>query len=442
VAEHAHLFSPSASKGWLKCAGRSVLEAAFPDAYNPASDGGTAEHLIARLVLTEDPEWPAAIRAIGTEVPVHSPGESARFVRFTQEMAERTQDYIDTMRAIARGKLFRVEHRVDFRAFLGVEDLEDEGFGTADFLVLSPMQSGGFELGIYDYKSGWIKVDPVNNSQGMLYALGALHEFEMSHDIRQVRIGIFQPKHGGLSEWVVPLEDLMVFAEYAKTRAAEVLRATTAHALIPDAQAQVAWEDIYLHPNPNEDDCRFCKATAVCPAMQAKVNETISAGFDDVKENPPLFQGEFQDDDAALAAKMDAAGMIEGWIKAVRAEVERRLLAGLVVPGWGLELGREGRREWSDPEAAEEMLRKKFRLTVEQSYDMQVISPTSAEKLLKTKNKSGRAMLLSKKQWEAMQENIIRSPASPSVKPASAIKTPYVPPGSLPPADDFETIEE
>jgi len=231
---------------------------------------------------------------------------------------------------------------------------------------------------------------------------------------------------------------LAEFAAFAKDRAKKVEAAVEYF----DKMEHATWEKVYLHPDPNEEDCRFCRAMATCPAMARKVQETVGADFEVVVvegskpiENVALYP------EATLSVKMSATGLLEDWIKAVRAETERRLLAGKAVPGWGLELGREGPRKWTDAEKAEELLRAKFRLTVEQSYDMKVISPTTAEKLLKTKAKNGKKMLINDRQWKLLQGLIERSPPSPSVKPAAAIKTPYVP-GDQTPVDEFSAVDE
>jgi hypothetical protein len=414
---HARL-SPSSSKGWLKCAGRITLEAAFPNTSNTASDEGTAMHTVAKMCLTE--HWPAS-KAIGTKVPVHALGELTRVVVFTEEMAELTQGYVDTVRALGVGNLMLIEHRVDFSGYVDVPGQ----FGTADCIILTPLDGGGFEMFVIDLKTGWVLVDPENNSQGMLYALGALAELEMAYDIRSVRIGIYQPKHGGMREWTLSTDALMCFADIAKTAALRVEDAAITHAGLIDAGEGIdAWASAYLHPDPNEEDCRFCRAMATCPAMARKVLESLDrSAFSEVVEMVPPALGRYDD---SLSAKMSATGMIEDWIKAVRAEVERRLLAGQAVEGWGLELGREGARKWTDTEAAETMLRKTFRLKIEDAFDLSLKSPTSVEKMTKATAEAPAA--IGAKQWTKIQTLIGRSPAKPSVKPAAQIKKPYTPP--------------
>lgn len=224
------------------------------------------------------------------------------------------------------------------------------------------------------------------------------------------------------------------FATWARERAALVQQATEEYGLFRRFDVTREWEHQYLLADPNEDTCRWCRAQSTCPAMARKIQETVGAGFDVILENQPVSPTESSAD--RLSQAMAAAGLIEDWIKAVRAEVERRLLAGTPVEGFGLELGREGARKWSDPALAEEMLRTKYRLTMEDSYDMKVISPTTAEKLLKKLDKKGLKPLLNKKQWAGLQALVVRSPAVPSVKPVGEIKTPWNV------SDDFLPVKE
>lgn len=132
-------------------------------------------------------------------------------------------------------------------------------------------------------------------------------------------------------------------------------------------------------------------------------------------------------DDGHLAVLMESVDLVEGWCKAVRAEVERRLLAGTAVPGYKLVQGRQGNRAFADETAAEALM-KTFRLKREEMYDFVLISPTSAEKLAADG-------VIGKKQWPKLQEMIRRSDGKPSVAPASD-KRPALVIGKV--EDDFE----
>ena len=115
-----------------------------------------------------------------------------------------------------------------------------------------------------------------------------------------------------------------------------------------------------------------------------------------------------QTGDNYLPIAMAKVGMVEDWCKAVRAEVERRLLAGQNVDGYKLVEGKRGPRKWSDADDIEQLF-KSFRLRQDEMYDFTLISPTKAEKVFKE----------NPKRWAKVQERITQSTGKPSVAPAT-----------------------
>lgn len=249
--------------------------------------------------------------------------------------------------------------------------------------------------------------------------------------IQTVRLGIYQPKCGGMREHVITLADLEQFAEYARQKESTAAGATKMKGTLPDDE----WARIYLNPKPNEDDCAFCKAMAVCPNAQAVVDEAVGLSAPDLAAFGEPAPVRVPTDPESIAAKLKAAPFVEDWCAAVRAEAERQMLAGGTVPGFGLELGRQGPRKWVDPVAAEEVLRKQMRLTVEEAYNLKIKSPTQVEKLTE-----GEKPIVGPRQWKKLQELVDRSAPKPSVKPVGLIKKPYLPPaldaGAFPQADE------
>jgi hypothetical protein len=150
---------------------------------------------------------------------------------------------------------------------------------------------------------------------------------------------------------------------------------------------------------PSEKACQWCRAKAICPALR----EQALADFDAV-----VPETAHEDD---LARVMANANLIEGWIKAVRAEVERRLLAGEPVTGYKLVQGKRGNRMWASPEDAEAAL-KAMRIKHDQMYDYKLASPTSIEKLAKADE-------IGPRQWVKIQALITQSEGQPSVAPTS-----------------------
>lgn len=448
MAAHARL-SPSGSRKWMSCPGSLVLEEAFPDAPNDFSDKGTACHEVAADCLRSDALQP--YDWLGELIRVNDPGQEDRHVFFDQVLCDYTTGYVDEIRALTKGKKLFVETRVEFSEYVDVPDQ----FGTIDAYWLEPILDAYsepdliFEICICDLKTGFKWVD-TNASQLKCYALGVLSRFELSHDIRQVRLMIYQPTHDGMREEVISIEELMAFAVTLKAAAQRVEEATRMYTPILKMEMP-AWERTYLNPNPNEDDCAFCRAYATCPAMQGKIQQVVGEGFDTVIEDGAVITPTNLGDDK-LATAMRAAGMLEDWIKAVRAEVERRLLLGQPVmwgdgptDGYGLELGRQGNRAWTDEKAVEKLLRKTWRLPIEDAFNLKLISPTDLEKMAKVvkpskKNPDPPPPKISPIRWQKAQALIRRSDAVPSVKPLDRITEPY----SLtqPDADAFEVIHE
>ena len=105
---------------------------------------------------------------------------------------------------------------------------------------------------------------------------------------------------------------------------------------------------------------------------------------------------------------LKAVDLIESWCTAVRARAESELLKGHDVLGFKLVKGRQGARAWLDAAEAEKML-KSMRLKVDQMFDLKLISPTTAEKVLKE----------TPKRWNKLQSLITRSDGKPSVAPVS-----------------------
>ena len=124
----------------------------------------------------------------------------------------------------------------------------------------------------------------------------------------------------------------------------------------------------------------------------------------------------------------------------MRAETERRLLNREEVPGFGLELGRQGPRKWADKEAVEKLVREQFRLREADAYNMKLKSPTQFGRPADQAGGGRRQAALGPRQWKKLQALITRSDPKPSVKPATAIKKFYVPPA--PSDEDFTTVAD
>ena len=376
---HARL-SPSSAERWMTCPGSVKLAEGIEDKGSKYAAEGTAAHELAERILKGAP----AQSLVGQK--------AENGYEFTQDMLDDVLHYTDVIQSLADqpGAELFVEVKLPINAWTG--ELNDKGEpakGTSDAVLVQ-----GDELIVADLKFGMgVAVSAEQNPQLMLYALAAFDIFDITHGpISRVRLIVSQPRLKALSEWTLTVEELLSFGEKVNAAAKACDE--------PDAPL-----------NPSEKGCKFCKAKAICPALEAQVNDTVygAADISDFDAPEPIHPKSMAED--GLSNAMSRVKMIEDWCKAIRAETERRLLAGTPVPGYKLVQGKMGNRKWADPEEAEAAL-KAFRLKTEEMYDLSLISPTTAEKLVSNKT-------IGPRQWKKLLPLITRSEGQPSVAPES-----------------------
>lgn len=424
MSELAHsLWSASKFESLMLCPGKIVLEAGKPNSTSKYAAEGTAAHQVLTWCLAGE-EHPADTDAafyVGRVI------EADGFTfEVDDDMAGHVQTTIDYVRDLAGddGVVF-ADIRVNYAEYLDTPEVE--AWGTADVIV-----ARGAELIVVDFKYGMgVEVSAEKNPQMSLYGLGALQAYNgLAADFERVRLAISQPRiKSAPSEYDITVDELEAWGR------------STARSAVNSCKMALG---LTTHPQfnhtflrPGEKQCKFCKAKATCPQLRAEVS--IAATF-----SAPATPEEFAEaevdldveamkaaDEAWLAACLDKADLIEDWVKAVRAEVERRLLAGESVPGYKVVQGKQGNRAWADPKAAEALL-KSMRVKIEDMYDFKLISPTSAEKLAK-------AETIGKRQWPKVEAMITRAPAKPHVAPVSDARPAL---DIKPVADEFENISD
>lgn len=403
----------------MSCPGSVKLSEGIKDSGSSFADEGTAAHFLASYCLISGENASAHLgrdilllehRTSGDHTELfdcdmpdedESPYRVLSRFKVDSDMADNVQVYLDYVRDVQKatdGELL-VEVSVPLDHITG----EEGATGTSDAVIVTPD-----EIIVIDLKFGrGVEVDAEQNPQLLMYASGARRLFEIGCDFHTVRVAISQPRvtHAP-SEWSCLAEDLDAFEDEVSRAASKIL-----------SQSSGAEPPTFT---PSEDACKWCKAKAKCPALDAFVQEAIAADFDEV-----LTQGIEAPDTAELSQKMMCLDLIEDWCKAVRGAVEAELLHGREVEGYKLVQGRQGARAWTAEEEAEAAL-KKLKVKADLMYKKELISPTDAEKLLKGDVK-----------WEKLQAYITRSEGKPSVAPASDKRPALI---IEPTADDFDVV--
>lgn len=333
-AAHAKL-SASGAVRWMACPASVRMEELYPRSSSKYAEEGTAAHSLAETCLRA---YKDADYYIGQEFEQHI---------VDLEMAEYAQEYVNYVRAL--DGFLDIERRVDFSKWV------PGGFGTADAILL---KDGTIDVVDLKYGKG-VQVDSANNPQGMLYGLGAYHEFSHIYEIEQLRLTIVQPRMDHISEWEISTEDLLAFGEEA-SKAAEL-------ALTDDPPF-----------NPGPKQCLFCGAKAVCPARAEQNLELAVEGFETVTNHGPLKKvtGLTNDEIAHILHNVDS---LKSWANSIEAHAQDLLERGETVEGFKLVRGRSIRK-WRDEAAAAKSLVNK--LNKKGAYTEKLISPTQAEKLL------------------------------------------------------------
>ena len=421
MAEAAHSkWSASGFEQRMLCPGSHVLQAGLPDSTSKYAAEGTAAHEVLTWALQGDR---AASDFIGT--PIMADG--FLFV-VDEDMARHIQvtlDYVADLKG-DDGIVF-ADIRVNYSSYLDTP--KAEAWGTADVII-----ARGTELIVIDFKYGMgVEVSADKNPQMSLYGLGALQAYHgLVADFERVRMAISQPRiRTAPSEYDTTVAELETWGRSTARSAVMTCMNADRTKLEEDDQR---WLEIFVRPG--EKQCKFCRAKATCPSLRAEVASTVMAGndgsiaddFDDLTA-APINLPSTRTSDVWLAVCMDKVDLIEDWCKAIRAETERRLLAGAPVPGYKLVQGKRGSRAWSDAKVAEETL-KSMRIKIEDMYDFKLISPTSAEKLAKSE-------VIGKRQWPKLQGLITQSDGKPHVAPVSDSRPALT---VTPVADDFTDV--
>lgn len=257
--QRAHaLLSASGSSRWLKCPASAKLEdkvtsdPKYIAPESPWAEEGTLAHELAESILQ------SYIENKDNENISHKIGTLDHKDEMLSEVIKYTDHIIPIMQS-ATG--YWIERKVEFT------NIVPDGFGTCDFGYIDLVNK---VIGIVDLKYGkFVKVSAYKNSQLILYVLGLLEYIKLKYldiDLSEFKfiVEIVQPRMNNFSSYEMTYEQLMTFAEEFKEK------------------AELAMSDDPPF-NVGEDQCKYCKAKDVCPALFDKVTEMFEV-INDKKE--------------------------------------------------------------------------------------------------------------------------------------------------------------
>lgn len=403
VPEKPHaILGPSGWDRWGTCPGSVPLTEDMPRDSSRYAREGTAAHQLLEDCLDGGFD---AEDLLGREYDVE--GEIFTVDMDMADAVNTALSWIYQEIDPTRGDVLLSEQDVPIAFLTG----ETDATGASDVIGIV---NGGKTLVVMDYKHGQgvqvyasEKLDdeafergdkPQPNGQMAMYGLGALHMLEpIYEEIEQVKLVLMQPRLDWHDEITLTVDELRAFGERVTLAAGRV-----------EMARQYEGDQLV----PSDKGCKFCKAKSFCPALANLTTNALAiasnaADFDDLTLPKKAASVTIDEkiSNEKLAEMMRAEPLISAIFKDVRAEVERRLFAGENVPGFYLGEGKKGNRQWADEQQAAIELTKAGRLKVDEAFDKKVISPTKAEKVLKSRPKI----------WSKIAPLITQADGKPSV---------------------------
>ncbi len=361
------VFRPSSAHRWSNCPGSATLEAQVPG--KPASSyalEGTAAHELCRYFAMLSATRHKINQYVGEKIknilPSNNPNLGIADILFDPEMASAVWMYCEyvfnRLREINPNGL-TFNSALD-REYIRFEEKVKTRFnvqGTADCIIMD----WPTKLTVIDFKYGaGISVDPKENWQLMIYALGALDSIE--DDFEEIEIVIVQPrdKQGEtIKTWSLSL------AEFKKKWVSKLQKAHTTALAKPNNFKIGAW-------------CKWCNGAETCPKATRTTTSIVKAAG--VAKVPKEIR--------KIQKVLEAEQLVLEFLNQCKMEAFNRLQRGEVIPGYKL-VQSFGNSKWIDEEKA----KSKANFDIDEIFihNRKLKSPSQMKKVFKEMGKSSKA---------------------------------------------------
>jgi hypothetical protein len=346
---HASLGASGADR-WMNCTGSVRMTEGLPNVDTVYTKEGTAAHTLLEKCLQLNVE-----PVVFLDTELHG-------VAVTEDMCEAVQVAVDYVRGLAASK--GAELTLEKRFSLATLNPPAPMFGTSDCQVYLPSER---HLYVIDYKHGvGYAVDARGNPQLRYYGLGAILDGAWSpQQVEHVTLVIIQPRavhpDGIIRSETITFEELYEWSGELMAKADETLHANAPLTTGP-------W-------------CRFCRASAQCPARLTDAQALARIEFASDEIVPPAVESLTLPE---MILVMEKAPVIEAWLKDIRTHIETTLIAGGVVPGYKL-VAKRATRKWGNEQATVAFL-EQTGFDADEYETRKLKSPAQVEKLIGKKN--------------------------------------------------------
>lgn len=365
--------SASGAHRWLNCPPSAEFEKQFPDSGSNYAAEGTLAHSYAELLLTKQfsPMPLSEYKARLAEIKANK--------LYQTEMDGYVEEYVDRILSICHAfpstPYVVIEKQVDF------SHVVPDGFGTSDTIIIHENQ-----MHVCDLKYGkGVPVYAEDNPQLRLYALGAIREYALLYNIKEIHTHIIQPRLNHYSTETISVMDLNAWAETVK----------------PIAE-QASKGEGEFHAG---EWCRFCRAKVHCSARAADLL-TLEEPMQRQKSGGTLT-------DEEIGGLLARAEELAAWAGSLKEYAQKQLLDGKPVPGWKLVEGRSNRIIPNIDEAFAKLMAAGFDESM--LYTRKPLAVTELDKLVGSQ----------KKLKELLGDSIIKPSGKPTIAPESDKRKAY-----------------
>lgn len=361
--KHA-LLSPSGASRWINCTPSPRLEEQFEDEQSSIyAAEGTLAHEFAELEMKRN------------KISIITHSQKLKTLRantlYTPDMELEVEKYtnyvLEQFNATSCGAVLLIEEVVDLTYFI------EDGFGMNDAIIIA---DGIMEVIDLKYGKG-IRIEAKDNSQLMLYGLGALRAYELMYDIHTIRMTIVQPRLDHIDSAIIPAKKLNLWGEKTVKPKAKI-------AFNGDGvQKAGPW-------------CQWCKVKAKCKALAADSMEMAKHDF----KSPHLLT------DNQILGVYEKIPQLTDWVSAVNKHILAEAIGGKKWRGYKLVEGRSNRK-WIDESKVISQL-KKLKYSVDQFMVSKLAGIIAIEKLI------GKA-----KFPEALGDLVVKPQGAPTIAPES-----------------------